>query len=170
MFTLMKQYGRAVLICVTAALIFGILFHMQSDGKTGFIALVYDKALGDMNDVDPTDYTDTDAVKAAVARGKPEIIYTYEKVLPDTAVNLENMFEAKDVDGNFVAVEMIDIVSPSGESVLYLTKEDRKLHRQSGDTKSFLFADTGIYTVYVKAVDAEKKQTYGQYKLPVTSH
>lgn len=170
MFTLMKQYGRAVTVCITAAIMFGILFHIQSGGKTGFIELVYDKASGDMNYVSPADYRDTDAVKAAAARKKPEIIYTYTKVILGTAVNLEAMFEARDADGNPVAAELLDIVGPSGESVLYLTEEDRKLHRQSGDTKSFVFSVPGVYTVYVKAVDAEKKQTYGQYGLPVNGH
>lgn len=170
MHILMKQYGRAVLICITAALVLGILFRMQSGGKTGFIALLYEQAIKDMSGGSPADYTDTDAVKAAMAREKPEIIYTYEKVIPGSAVNLENMFDAKDADGNRIAAEITDILNPEGESVLYLTKEDRKQNRRSGDTKCFLFADTGIYTIYVKAVDAEKKQSYGQYRLPVTSH
>lgn len=80
------------------------------------------------------------------------------------------MFEAKDAEGNPAALEITDIVNPMGESILYLTKEDKKQHRQSEDTKNILFARTGIYTVYVKAVDAEKKQTYEQYRLPVTSN
>ncbi len=170
MFTLMKQYGRAVLICAAAALVFGILFRMQSGQKTGFIELVYEKAMEDMSDDNPMSYTDAEAVKAAAARKKPAITYTYTKVLSGSAVNLEAMFEAEDAAGNRIAAEITDIVSPLGESILYLTKEDRKHRRKSGDTQSFLFADTGIYTVYVKAVDAEKKQTYGQYRLPVTSN
>lgn len=170
MVTLMKQYGRAILICVTSVLVLGILFRMQSNGKTGFIEVVYDKALEDMNEINPSDYTDTDAVKAVMARKKPEITYMYTKTLIGSAVNLENMFEAKDAEGNPVAAEITDIRNPLGVSILYSTKEDKKQHRQSGDTKNFLFEKTGIYTVYVKAVDAEKKQTYEQYRLPVTSN
>lgn len=170
MVTLMKQYGRAVLICATSVLVLGILFRMQSNGKTGFIEVVYDKALEDMNMTNPSDYTDTDVVKAVMARKKPEITFTYVKTLVGSAVNLENMFEAKDAEGNPVAAEITDIVNSLGVSILYSTKEDKKQHRKSGDTKSFLFAETGIYTVYVKAVDAEKKQVYEQYRLPVTSN
>ncbi len=170
MVTLMKEYGRAILICATSVLVLGILFRMQSNGKIGFIEVIYDKALEDVNESNPSDYTDTDVVKAVMAREKPEITYTYAKTLVGAAVNLENMFEAKDAEGNPVAVEITDIVNPLGASVLYSTKENKKRHLKSGDTKSFLFAETGIYTVYVKAVDAEKKQTYEQYRLPVTSN
>lgn len=170
MFILMKQYGRAVIICITAALVLGILFRMQSGGKTGFIALAFETAMEDFSDGNPAGETDTNAVKAAAARKKPEITYTYVKTVSKAEMNLEAMFEAKDAEGNPIAAEITDIVNPAGDSILYLTKEDRKLGRKSGDTKSFLFAETGIYTVYVKAVDTEKKRAYGQYRLPVTTH
>lgn len=170
MYILMKQYGRTIIICITAMLVLGILFCMQSDNKKGFAALAYEKAMGDMDDRNFADYTDTAAVKKAAARKKPKIVYTYEKTLPGMAVNLENMFAAEDAEGNCIAVEVTDLLNSAGDSILYLTKEDRKLRRKSGDVKRFLFAETGIYTVCVKAVDAEKKQTCGQYRLPVTSH
>ena len=170
MVALMKQYGKAVFICVTSVLVLGILFQMQSEGKTGFMEIIYQKTMEDMSKASPADYTDADAVKAVMARKKPQITYTYTKTLVGAVVNLENMFEAKDAEGNPAALEITDILNPMGESILYLTKEDKKQHRQSEDTKNILFARTGIYTVYVKAVDAEKKQTYEQYRLPVTSN
>ena len=170
MFILMKQYGRTVIICVTAVLVLGILFRMQSGGKMGFIALAYEMAMGDFSDRNPAGETDTNAVKAAAARKKPETTYTYVKTVPKAEMNLEAMFKAKDAEGNPIAIEITDILNPAGDSILYLTKEDRKLRRKSGDTKRFLFANTGIYTIYVRAVDTEKKQAYGQYRLPVTTH
>lgn len=170
MFILMKQYGRAILICITAMLILGIMFFAKSGGKKGFIAAAYETVMEDLSESSLADCTDTDAVRAAAARKKPDIVYTYEKTLPGSAVNLDHMFEAQDAEGNRITAEITDILDPLGKSILYLTKEDRKLRRRSGDTKRFLFTETGIYTICVKAVDAEKKRTNGQYRLPVTSH
>ena len=79
------------------------------------------------------------------------------------------MFQANDADGNPVLCEITDILDDTGKSILYVTEDDRENKRKTYDTGKFSFPAIGIYTLDIKAQDAEKKVAYGRYRFPVTS-
>ena len=166
----MKQYGRTILYVVFAAAVFGMIFGTQVGEHTGFVQAAYQKANEDRTDRDVTVYTDVDAVKKVIARKNPEITFSYQKTLPGIPADLGRMFLAKDEEGNPVTVEITDILDGMGDSILFLTEEDRNQKKYICDPASFVFSKTGIYTIKVKAADREQKTSYQEYKLPVTSH
>lgn len=168
MLILMKQHGRIIIGCVISVLVLGIIFGIRVGGDTGFVRIAYKKAMGDRTDTDIADYTDAEAVEAVLARSKPEIRYSYTKVTVGKEADIGAMFLAEDADGNPVAVEITDILNVSGASILYETEEDRKNKKYTHDTAHFLFPVSGIYTLRVKAEDDEKRETYRQYKIPVS--
>ena len=169
MVTIIRQYGRAVLLGITALFVFGAVCAVRSGENTGLIRIIYDRAMQNMSKADPGHAWDADAVKAAAAWRGPEITFTYTKTIPKTSVNLDEMFAAKDADGNQILCEITDILDDTGKSILYATEEDRKNKRKTYDTGRFSFPGIGIYTLCIKALDTEKKAAYEQYRFPVTS-
>lgn len=170
MLSVVKQYGRTILCCVIAALIFGMVFHIRSEEKTGLIQIAYGRAAKDMRTIDILEYRDTDAWRAAAVRTKPEILFCYTKTLPGTAVNVDAMFSAKDADGREAVVMVTDILDASGMSILYATEADKTENRRMFATEQFCFPSPGFYTLCVRAVDTENKTACAQYQFPVTCY
>ena len=169
MLILMRQHGRTIVFCILSFLVLGALGSVRSGTEEGFIEIAYRKAFGDSVKTDVASYVDAEAVKAQAARKKPVITFTYVKTLPKKEVNIYQMFSAKDADGNAVMVEITDILKRDGKSVLYRNELEKKKKMPLYDTKKFPFPTVGVYSILVKAVDREKRTSYGQYKLPVTS-
>lgn len=169
MLILMKQHGRMIVCCVIAALTFGIAFGMRADGYQGFVQIAYGKAMEDMTE-ETAGRADAQAAQAVAARRKPEIAYTYQKTLSGENVSLNSMFSATDADGNPAAVNITDVLDASGKSLLYQTEYDKKRERALQNTENFQFPLPGVYRLYVRAADHEKKASCGQYQIPVTSN
>lgn len=167
MLILMKQHGRTITCCVIAALIFGIAFGIRADGYQGFIQIAYGKAMEDMTE-ETAGRADAQASQAVAARTKPKIAYVYQKTLSGEKVSLNSMFFATDADGNPAAVTIMDVTDAYGNSLLYQTERDKKRKIALQDTEEFQFPVPGIYRLYVKAADREKKAVCGQYQIPVT--
>ena len=168
MLILMKQYGKTIVCGIIGMLVFSAAFGFRMGEDRGFIQMVYRKAAENMTDTDMASDEDADALKRIIKRKKPEIDFAYQKIFPGVKVNMDAMFLAWDADENPVATEIRDISDMSGNSMLYLTEEDRKKENRACDTTEFVFPYTGVYLLKVRAVDAEKKVTERQYKIPVT--
>ena len=169
MLILMKQHGRTIVCCVIAALVFGIAFGIREDGYQGFIQIAYGKAMGDMTE-ETEGRADAQAAKAVAERKKPEIAYAYQKTLSMEEVSLDGMFSATDADGGPANVQITDVRDALGKSLLYQTEHDKKRKHALQDTENFRFPAPGIYRLYVRAADREKKASCGQYQIPVTSN
>lgn len=151
-----KQYGRTILYGISAAFVMLAVFGVRQGGNTGMIQIAYGTAAKEMSEKKEISYRDADAVKAVLARKKPKISYIGKKILPDTPVNLNELFLANDADGNRISVEITDVRSENGESIFCQSAQ------------GFLFPKPGIYKISVKAVDKEKRTVCGEYAIPVS--
>lgn len=53
MVTIIRQYGRAVLLGITALFVFGAVCAVRSGENTGLIRIIYDRAMQNMSKADP---------------------------------------------------------------------------------------------------------------------
>ncbi len=167
---LMKQQGRTIALCMAAAVVFGIFFHIRVDGKTGWFAVAYAKAMERAEQEEASLDADADAgvYQTVAARRRPEIVFVCQKIAPQKAVNLHAMFTAKDADGNPAEVEILDVYDASGGSVLYRSNEERAKKTGAYHTTGVVFPAVGVYALKVRATDAQKKTSCRIYKIPVT--
>ena len=159
MLSFIKQYGKTVLFAIAGVAVLGIAFGIRVNGHTGFIQAAYGRAMEGMDMPDVRGLGDTDAVKAAAARVRPQIVFRCGKILPQVPVDLKAMLTARDADGNQVDVIITDIITKGGGSVFV---------GAACTPEAFVFPYAGIYIMEVTVSDREKKTAKAQFRIPVT--
>lgn len=134
----------------------------------GIIAIIAGAALltktGQRMDVEGEDFSgsaDTGAIADICEREAPTITYTGKKVWnTGETILIASVFQAEDTDGDPVEVEVKDITGQDGNSAMDCFQET---------DKSVVFAEKGVYSFRLTAMDAERKSCTKRISIVVDS-
>lgn len=124
-------------------------------------AALFTKA-GQRMDVEGEDFSnsmDAGEMQEICEREAPTITYTGKKVWnTGETIITDSVFQAEDVDGNPVEVEVRDITDQKGDSAMDCFREA---------DRSAAFPNRGVYTFRLTAMDGERKSTTKRISLVV---
>lgn len=145
-----KQYGKTVLVIFTVLLLLIIL------GKIGVNDLLGMQA--EVKDTDYETFSDMEEMKNYTMLKTPQIVFSDNQVYTGERVNLDGEFSAEGSDGNPAGIKIMDIREESGNSIL---------DRNTMKTDAFVFKKSGVYNIYVKAVDGNNRISTMKCRIPV---
>lgn len=157
----MKQiidiYGRFLLDVAIVVLLVVLLFSQVQDenGNQGVIQII--GARIDTTDIDYAGYTDFDTYVLDSVKEAPVITYTGSNAIRVGTRRLSDYIKAADYAGSELLIHIISVTSSAGVELACSVDTDVE------------FAQAGIYTVRVKAVDGINKKTVSEIQIPVNN-
>ncbi len=165
MTAIFKQYGKTIIVIISILAILALLAIVHVNGRQGLTGAVAGTA--DFEDVDYSTFQDALALENYTALDTPEITYTSQPVSVGTPYDLEDVFFAEGTDGQPCKITIMDVLDETGNSLLYAAEEDKRNDVRLQPADAFVFERQGVYTIYVQAVDGNKRISSMKLKVPI---
>lgn len=149
----MEQYGKAVLCALVAVTLLAIVFGgLQAGEAKGLPAVL--KAGADIQGVDYSNYKDGEQSAFVMEKERPRVQFDGAKLWTDCGYKTEDLFSAKDAEGNPAEVRILKIFDKDGQE---LTVTEGNIQ----------FGSQGVYRILVKAVDGWCGTVEKEFLVPV---
>lgn len=149
---IIRSYGRFFISCVVTA---ALLYLCFGDGG-GVRWSVRKEAAGHFTPVEETaDDKDFEMLNVEGSYAAPKIVWKYAAALETDIYELPELAEASDYEGRSLEVKVEEITGGAENGALL--ENGNRLH----------FFRRGIYTLRLSAVDAERRKTTCEVRLPV---
>ena len=153
---ILHTYGKALLAILITGILFVWIFRGIEDdnGNQGIFRIV--GARTETGTVNPKDYEEFDHFLTEGSYEKPTISYAAVGSLNTGQLDLRDYIRAVDYTGNDLPIKVVSCKNPSD-----------LLLEPCGEESQYLFAEPGIYTAEVSAIDAGRRKTTCRIRIPV---
>lgn len=149
---IIHSYGRFFISCVVLAALLYLCFGDSEGARWS----VRKEAAGHFTPVEETtDDKDFEMLNVEGSYAAPKIVWKYAGALDTETYELSELAEASDYEGRSLVVKVEEVTGGAEDGALL--EEGNRLH----------FFRRGIYTLRLTAVDAERRKTTCEVRLPV---
>lgn len=152
---IIRNYGKVLLEGVVAALLLLLILSQirDGDGNRGIFQIVGAQIGSESTDYRA--YTDFDVYETDASKAPPVIRYLGENQIQVGECCLSDYIEAESCSGTKLPIKIVEVFDQSGAEVA--CEEEMKV----------VFAEAGIYTIKVQAIDERNKRTVRLIRIPV---